>query len=148
MKYTLIPLCIWVLVGCAGNPQEAELATLQQELTQIRAERDSLAERAKGKGDFVHLVFLKIKPDVDSVGLIQELQKLSEIEQVTEFTCGFYEEVDDPRALSEYHFMMKLRFESEEAYQTYQQHPLHAASKAATKEMLAGPPATWDFVAK
>jgi len=41
-----------------------------------------------------------------------------------------------------------MSLKNEKAYQDYQKHPIHLALKENTKQYMAGPPVTYDFVKK
>jgi len=88
----------------------------------------------------------RLKPDADQAKLVEEVNKLESIEGLMDLQVGPFKELGDKRALSEYSMMMEMSFEDETAYQKYQAHPLHLALKENTKSLMAGPPATYDYL--
>lgn len=96
---------------------------------------------------FRHMVMLKLKPELDNkkYALLQEeLQRLSSIPGVNDFSINHFRSLGDPRALSDYQLSIDMYFENEADYRSYQKHPVHLAVKAALKPYLAGPPAVYD----
>lgn len=101
---------------------------------------------AKRTGPLAHFVFFDLKPDVSSKAFMAELEKLKAIDSVSSLSFGPFEDLADPRALSNFEVVMELRFESRAGYDAYQRDPIHLSLKKALGAMLAGPPATYDFV--
>ena len=137
-----------VLTACQTNTAD------QQELTTLRAELDKAkAEIAKQKlaedPPLVHVVYLNLKKDLTTENindLISAIQKLKEIPQVKGLEYGHFKNLEDPRALSDYEMVFQMHFANEQDYAIYQTHPAHLALKESTKNYLAAPPATYDYL--
>ena len=140
--------------ACRQTALREELQTTRAALSAAMARLDSiqslLANPKAGPANsaLVHIVFFKLKPDADPLSLIDELKKMEAIEQITSLKIGTFQNLGDPRALSDYGLLMEMAFASETAYQAYQQHPIHLAVKASIQPSLAGPPATYDYWVK
>ena len=93
----------------------------------------------------VHIVLLKVKENIESKKLIEEIEKLNGIPGLVNLEVGTFKDLGDTRALSAYSVIIQMRFENEKDYQTYQQHPIHLALKENTKSYMAGPPSTYDY---
>ncbi|NET33485.1 MAG: Dabb family protein [Cyanothece sp. SIO1E1] len=116
-----------------------KIAALESELTNLKAEEDKDAP-------LVHIVLFNLKEDADQAALIAEIKKLEAIEEIQDLEVGPYENLGDDRALSDYELIMQMSFVNNEAYQAYQQHPVHLTLKEAAKAYMGGPPATYDFM--
>lgn len=95
-----------------------------------------------------HIVLFNLKdslPEVSHDYFLQNMDLLSTIPEVIEFEWGKFAELEDPRALSEYEYIMRMGFENREAYKRYQQDSLHLEIKKKLIPFLAGPPATYDY---
>ena len=125
---------------------EEELAATKEKLTALEAELTSLKAEERKDAPLVHIVLFNLKEDADQAALIAEIKKLEGIEQVQELEVGPFENLEDDRALSEYELIMQMSFVNNEAYQAYQQHPVHLALKEAATAYMGGPPATYDFI--
>lgn len=145
--FTLLPLIL--LLACSNNSAvEEKLQATEEELATAQEEIEQLQSQLEQEGQLVHLVFFKLKPDADQETLVTEINKLKTIQEVMDLEVGPFEDLSDPRALSDYSMVMSMEFKNAQAYEAYQQHPIHQALKANTIEYMAGPPATYDFVKK
>ncbi len=95
-----------------------------------------------------HLVFLKLKPDVNKDQVILEIKKIKAIDGLRDLEVGLFKDLGDVRALSDYDIAFSMNFEGEEDYQKYQQDSVHLQLKESLKDLLAGSPATYDFELK
>lgn len=116
-----------------------QLAETQQALAELEA---ATAET----GELVHIVLFKLKPEVDEGTVIAEIKKLEAIPDVRELEVGPFQNLGDPRALSDYALIMEMSFQDETAYKKYQAHPTHQALKEQLGSLLAGPPLTYDYM--
>lgn len=98
------------------------------------------------EGMMNHIVLFKLKDAATAPMLLHELDKLSDIPSIKSIRSGRFKSLDDYRALSEYDVVMEVVLEDSLAYQNYQKHPLHLALKQKVKDLLAGPPATYDYI--
>ncbi|MEM8896883.1 MAG: Dabb family protein [Bacteroidota bacterium] len=145
MKHLLICLS-FLLLACTNADMEKKQASTESELAEAKLALTQLESRAPSKGQLIHLVLFKLKPDADIQFLSEELNKLTSIEEVRDLSLGEFEEVGDERSLKEYPFMMQIRFDNVEAYKTYQQDTLHLGVKKRTFHLLAGPPSSYDYL--
>ena len=154
MKAFTLFLSILFLASCS-NPNTALEKELNDTKTKLIAAEQALAESSKPQAvanedtyPLVHLVYFKVKSDSDQVKLIEEINKLEGIEVLHDLEVGSFEDLGDQRALSDYQVVMQMSFKSEADYKTYQAHPIHLALKENAKSLLAGPPATYDYLKK
>lgn len=147
MRISILSLVIF-LASCSNASLEQELKDAQDRLAAVEAE--FAASKAVNKPDapLVHMVFFDLKPEADQEALLAEIRKLAEIPVLEELEVGPFKNLEDNRALSEYELVMQMSFANAEAYQTYQQHPIHLALKEKAASFMAGPPATYDFMKK
>ncbi|MEL7120325.1 MAG: Dabb family protein [Bacteroidota bacterium] len=146
MKKALILTFITLAFFNCSNQSELETlkAQLAQTQTALEAAQAQLEDTEDEDDELTHLVFFKVKPEaIDS--LLAEIKKLEAIEEIEVLEVGLFEDLDDPRAFSDYNVIMETTFASEEAYQKYQQHPIHLALKKNAKSFFVGPPATYDY---
>ena len=146
MKY-LFFLLMLIFASCSNSAVQEELSKVQGELEEATTKIAELSAEIEPEGELVHLVFFKIKPDADQAALIAEIKKLEAIEEVMDLEFGPFEDLGDARALN-YSMVMQMSFTDTLAYQNYQKHPIHLALRENTKQFMAGPPATYDFVKK
>jgi len=92
-----------------------------------------------------HLVFLKLKEEVNKEEVISKIQNIKSIQGLKDLEIGLFKDLDDARAMSDYDLAFSMIFEEETDYQLYQDHPFHVELKNELKEFLAGPPVTYDF---
>ena len=95
-----------------------------------------------------HIVFMKLKPDTDKDLVIKEIKKISEIAVLRDLEVGLFKDLGDTRALSDYDMAFSMNFKNEKAYQKYQQDSVHLQLKEALKDILSGPPVTYDYEMK
>ena len=147
MKYLLF-FPILIFASCSDSAIKKELSKAKNELDAAKKTIENLKAQIEPEGNLVHVVFLKVKPNADQSALIAEIKKLKNIDEVMDLEFGPFENLGDARALSEYSMMMQMSFADSAAYQNYQKHPIHLALRENTKQFLAGPPATYDFIKK
>jgi len=96
--------------------------------------------------DLVHVVYFELKKAETRDILIKEIKKLQAIEVVHNLEIGTFTDLGDERALSQYDLMMQMDFKNKKEYEIYKSHPLHLELKKVTMSLLAGPPATYDYL--
>lgn len=146
-KLLIIAIAFFGFTSCSD-------ATLQQELKETKAKLTAAeTQLAEANTDIktaiyplTHVVYFKLKPDTDPAKLITEINKLKEIDVLHDLEIGTFEDLGDKRALSDYQVMMSMAFANKADYKTYQAHEIHLGLKVAAKEMLAAPPATYDYM--
>ncbi len=160
MKRLILTLFIFssLFTSCQQAPNmQADLDKLQAELQQKDAQLTALQKTLKEKisteeeGSLVHLVFFKVKDDIsveDKTKLMEVLEGLAAIEVVKNLEVGNFEDLGDERALSDYDVVIQMDFSSAADYKKYQEDERHLQAKGALKPFLAGPPASYDFVAE
>ena len=144
-------LVLFGLVSCSNSALETELKTAKDALASAKtalqkANQEIAILKQADTGKLVHVVFFKIKPDVDVAVVIEEIKKLQQIPEVQDLEVGTFEDLGDARALSDYNLVMEMTFDNKVAYDTYQQHPVHLTLKENLGAFSAGPPATYDFI--
>ena len=150
MRTFVITLFFSFFFVCCQNPNEQ----LQKELTQLKTKLASaekvIADFEKPQsGALVHEVYFNLKDDLSSEELqifINEIKKLKGISVVKNLRFGQFKNLDDPRALKDYEMVMTMKFADQNGYAEYQGHPIHLALKKAAENVLAAPPATYDFI--
>ena len=98
------------------------------------------------KPQLTHVVFLDLKPAANLEEVVAEIQKLKAIREIGHLEVGTFENLDDPRALSQFELVIVEKFENREDYEVYQNHEIHLALRAYLSEHLAGPPVTYDYM--
>lgn len=146
MKYTLILFALLIFASCSDTALKQELATTKADLKTAQSNIATLKAQIEPEGELVHVVLFRLQPDADQAKLIAEVNKMKDIEGLMDLQVGPFKELGDKRAMSEYAMMMEMSFENEAAYQKYQAHPLHLALKENAKSLMAGPPATYDYL--
>ena len=145
MKRYLIWIALTVgICGCKNNGAPDSNADLQEALNQARVELREL--KAATEAPLHHLVFIRIKPEVDIQTLFGEIKELGRINEVKALRIGRFEDLGDSRAMAEYDLAFSMAFEDREAYEIYQSHAIHLALKEKLGAALAGPPVTYDFM--
>ena len=115
-------------------------------IEKIKATDSSTVEQASVEQfKFVHVVYFTLKEKADIDLLIKEIKKLKAIEVLHNLEIGTFADLGDKRALSQYDLVMQMDFKSRADYEIYQIHPLHLQLKKAMMNLLAGPPATYDY---
>lgn len=135
-----------LLVGCSNAALEEELTASKEKIAALESELTSLKAQEDKAAPMVHIVLFNLKEDADQAALIAEIKKLEAIEEIQELEVGPFENLGDDRALSDYELIMQMSFINAEAYQAYQQHPVHLALKELATSYMGGPPATYDFI--
>jgi len=146
MKPNIIFFIVLVFVSCSDAALKEELATVKADLKTAKNTISELKTQIEPEGELVHIVMFRLKSDADQAKLIEEVVKLKGVEGLMDLQVGPFEELGDKRALSEYAMMVEMSFENKAAYQKYQAHPLHLALKENLKSLMAGPPATYDYL--
>ncbi len=147
MKY-LVFCSFLIFASCSDSALHDDIKKMKNELSEARANIETLKGQIEPEGSLVHVVMFKLKPDTDQAALIGEIKKLERIEQVKDLEVGGFEDLGDKRALSIYDMTMTMSFDSRADYETYQKHPIHLALKEYVTPMAAGAPATYDFIKK
>ncbi len=135
-------------LGCTPTNVNQEITTLRSELIKAQEQIAALNSQIEPEGELIHMVFFKVKENADTVAFVNELKKLSTIEEVLDFQVGPFEDLGDPRALSEFNWMMEMSFTDIAAYKDYQKHPTHLALRTKTSSFMIGPPSTYDYLKK
>lgn len=153
MRNISLLLFLFSLIGCSSSATHKELEEVKSELEKTRSLLASTQQELKAlkedeSGQFTHIVFFKVKSGADQEALIAEIKRLEAIEGVKDLEVGPFKNLDDPRALLDYHMMMEMSFDNVEAYKKYQAHPIHLTLKENTKDFMSGPPATYDYTRK
>lgn len=144
MKISIYLLLLSIFISCKQPDVQNQIQTLQSEsLEDKKSAYDSNDQNEEHL--FHHLVFLNIKANIDTSILVQELQKLAEIDDVKNFNVNLYKDMKDERALSDYGIMMKMSFIDQDAYERYQVDSLHQNMIMSTKQYMAGPPVSYDY---
>ena len=147
MRYFLF-LGLFLLGSCSNAALESELTTTKTALakaeTALNTANQQLAN-LQHTGQLVHVVFFKVKAGKEAE-MITEVKKLKAIPVIKDLEVGTFENLDDPRALSDYNLVMEIVLENKEAYEIYQTHPIHLTLKENAKSLVTGPPATYDFI--
>lgn len=146
MTNRILLFSLLLLTSCSNATLEAELATSKEKIAALESELTSMQTAKEETAPLVHIVLFNLKEDADQAALIAEIKKLEAIEEIQELEVGPFENLGDDRALSEYELIMQMSFVNNEAYQAYQQHPVHLALKESAKAYMGGPPATYDFM--
>lgn len=145
MKYLYL-LGLLFIFGCTNTQVQEELNSSKQNLETANEKIKQLEGQIEPEGELVHLVFFKVKQDANQAALVAEVKKLEGIKEVMDLEIGPFEDLGDPRALSDYTMLMQMSFANKAAYERYQKHPIHLALKGNTGAFMAGPPATYDFM--
>lgn len=134
------------MFSCSDTAVQKELKQTKEDLNKALAKIEQLKTHIEPEGHLVHLVFFKLKIGVKQTVLFQEIKKLEAIEVLKDLELGPFLYTGDDRALEEYDVLMEMSFDHLADYQTYQKHPIHLELKKALQPLLAGPPATFDYL--
>lgn len=132
------------------NPQ------LEKELKETKARLEAakaalLKKENTTSTPLVHEVYFNLKDDLSENqinALESDILKLKDISVVHHLVLGTFKNLEDPRALSDYEIKMTMEFKNEKEYAEYQAHPIHLNLKKSVADLLAGPPATYDYLKK
>lgn len=143
-------LLISILVSCQNaNPQlEKELSETKARLVAAKA---ALEKINPSTASLVHEVYFNLKDDLTSAqkeAFYQNILKLKDIPVVKNLVIGDFKNLADPRALADYEVKMSMEFSNEKEYAEYQAHPIHLSLKKMAGDVVAAPPATYDFIKK
>lgn len=150
-KHTILFILI-LLSSCQQSGLQEELISCQEQLEETKMafeKAQSQLQESNADPKLVHTVYLNIKDDISAVDketLITGIKSLANIPGVYDFKTGTFADLGDPRALSTYEVVLQMEFMDESAYQKYQQDSIHLAFKKSVGHLLAGPPATHDFM--
>lgn len=148
LPFFLMMAVLW-LCSCSPNTDiQEQLETAQAALDSVKQELAALQAEEKEEEIIIHTVYFKTKPNLSETDLntfLAEIQKLQQIEVVTDLEIGTFLDVGDERALSDYGIVMQVGFAKKEDMDVYQQHPIHLGLKEKLGPWLAGPPAVHDF---
>lgn len=144
-------LLVSFLASCQDqNPQlEKELSETKARLAAAKSALEK--KNSTSETSLVHEVYFNVKDDLTDEKkekLHQDILKLKDIPLVHKLVVGDFINLNDPRALSDYEIKMSMEFMDEKEYSLYQAHPIHLALKKSLGDLLAGPPATYDFIKK
>jgi len=95
-----------------------------------------------------HIVFFDLKDSLmqsEMDAFTVECRKLKSIKAVKDFELGFFTDVEDPRAMSDFESVISMRFEEIEDYRSYQKDSIHLSVKKHLIPMLKAPPVTYDY---
>jgi len=96
----------------------------------------------------VHIVFLKTKEDLTKEAykeLLEAVEAIEEIEVVEEFSMGTVADTQDSRFISNHNLVFQIVVKDLDAYQKYQNHPIHLKLKEIAKDKLTASPAVYDY---
>lgn len=146
-----ILVTVTLLVGCQNpNPQlEKELSETKARLVAAKAALEKV--KPSTNASLVHEVYFNLKDELTSnqkEEFYQSILKLKDIPVVKNLVVGDFKNLDDPRALADYEIKMSMEFLSEKEYAEYQAHPIHLSLKKVAGDIVAAPPATYDFIKK
>ncbi len=143
-------LLLITFAGCQQNNLQEQLAACQQELSEKNEALEAAANSSETENPtLVHTVYLNVKDDIsdaDRTRLMEGIITLASISGVYHFKSGSFKDLGDKRALSDYEVVLQMEFLNEEAYHNYQQDSVHIGFKKSVADLLAGPPATHDFI--
>ena len=153
MSHKILILFIVLIASCQQPAdQNLQIEQLEAELERQSTLLDSLeAIQNRSAVELVHIVYLTLKSSEDEdlrTEVVSEIQKLGNIDVVRDLSIGAFEDLGDPRALSEFELVFQMGFSSAGDYKIYQEHPIHLALKAKLGEYLDGPPVTYDYKLK
>ena len=133
------------LAGCqtSNTNLEDKLNFTMKELQKTKTALKNFQSDPKGK--IIHEVFLDLKSKNDINMVIAEIKKLSKIKEVTNLKVGTFKNLEDERAMQDYEIKFQMQFDSEKNYKTYQNDSIHLQLKKQLKQILIGPPVTYDF---
>lgn len=148
MKIKLLGVFIMIafLVSCSNPKLEQELLETELKLKETEALLAEAKSNTNENYPLVHVVYFKLKPAADKAILLEAIHKLETIEGLHELEVGTFKDLGDERALSDYQVIMSMAFANEADYELYQSHDIHLALKAVAKDILAAPPATYDYM--
>ncbi len=146
-----ILLLISIFVSCQNNNPQLEKELLETKARLAVANSALEKKNATAETSLVHEVYFNVKDDLTPAQIAQlhqDIFKLKDIPVVHNLVVGDFKNLNDPRALSDYEIKMSMEFIDEKEYLIYQAHPIHLALKKTAGDLLAGPPATYDFIKK
>jgi len=149
-NFITILLLFSFLASCQNqNLQlEKELSETKARLVAAKAALEKLNSTGTS---LVHEVYFNVKDDLTATqkeSFYQSIIKLKDIPSVQNLVVGDFKNLDDPRALADYEIKMSMEFQSEKEYDEYQAHSIHLSLKKMASDILAAPPATYDFIKK
>jgi len=143
-------LLISFLASCQDpNPQLAK--ELSETKARLVAAKSAIDQLNPTNASLVHEAYFNLKDDLTTAQkeeFYQSILKLKDIPGVQNLIVGDFKNLDDPRALADYEIKMSMEFQSEKEYAEYQAHPIHLSLKKMSSDLVAAPPATYDFIKK
>ena len=140
-------------MACRREIVKAQKEALELKVKLLEAEKEKHILQAEiqnnQSGSLNHLVYFKLKNSLSQAEIQDfkaQLRKLENIVSIEQFHFGQFEDLNDPRALSEYDIAIQMSFGTQAAYEHYQNDPIHLELKEKTISFLAAPPATYDFI--
>lgn len=147
MKGFILFLFALSIYSCQDNSTaHHKVMELEHEL---KGAQEELLVLTRDESDYItHIVLFETRDDLseeEKQNLLAEISRLEDIEEVKNLNFGFFTDLSDQRALSQYEFSMSLDFEDAAAYDRYQSHHIHINVKKDIGDYLSGPPVTYDF---
>jgi predicted metalloendopeptidase len=149
MKKKLFYLLVLLFaVSCQSN--QADVQKIERLEKELAAAREALAAATKPEQTpaLVHVVYLNTKADISEAAKAQltaAIARLAQIPEVKNLQSGSFKNMNDSRAMSGFEMVFQMDFKDSAAYVIYQTHPIHLELKAIAKELLEGPPVTYDY---
>jgi hypothetical protein len=143
--YLLVLLCA---VSC--QPRLADVQKIERLEKELAATRKALAATtiSEEPSAFVHVVYLNTKADISTAAkaqLKEAITRLAQIPEVENLQLGSFKNMNDSRAMSDFEMTFQMSFNDSAAYVIYQMHPIHLELRTIAKELLEGPPVTYDY---
>lgn len=137
---------LFLFLGLTSCTHTAQIQDLQSQLETAESKISALEDDSTRW--LVHVVYFKMKPgssDADQTALIDAIKRLKAIEVLHDLEVGTFQDLGDKRAMNDYEVVMQMKFKSSADYEVYQAHSLHLALKEVAKDLLGGPPVTYDY---
>ena len=144
MKNILFVCSFLCFIACNNPALNEELQKAKSQLVETKAALEACSTPATGQ--LAHIVLFKLTSPEAKDSVFALLRPLEDIEEVQSLELGSFEEVGDPRAISGYEIIARMHFKNEEAYRTYQEHPIHVDAREKASKFFAAPPATYDYL--
>lgn len=151
MKYLLAFFTAFILLPSC---QQRVDPNLQEELSQARIrlqEMEAEVEQLRagpGKGQLMHIVFLKTKeglPEQEMAALLEKIKQLGEIDMAGKLEVGRIADTGDERFVTAHNIAFRMAFDNMEDYKAYMEHPTHLEIRESLKPYLSGPPQVYDY---
>ncbi|MDG1434010.1 MAG: Dabb family protein [Saprospiraceae bacterium] len=151
MKNIIYLSLVTIFLMSCNNPNPRIEKELSEIKTRLIVALAALEGKNPPKNLIVHEVYFNLKDDLTSFQkekFFQDILTLKDIPVIQNLIIGDFKDLDDPRALSEYEIKMSMEFQSKKEYIEYQEHPIHLSLKKIASNIIAAPPATYDFIRK